>query len=382
MTAEKAKPPYSRTRPFPGKLLVNRRISSEDSGKETRHFEISIAGSGFNYEPGDSMAVYPSNDPQLVEEIIQALGASGNETVPATKTESAPFRDALLRNYSITTPTPKFLKAIVERASATPLLGDLLDPSRKHDLQQYLWGMEVIDFLVDHPSARFTPTEFVGLLSKLQPRLYSIASSLRLYRDEVHLMVDVIRYESHGRMRAGVASAFLADRTNDGFVPIYPAVAKHFHLPENPDTAVIMVGPGTGLAPFRAFLQERQAIGARGRNWLFFGSQREACDFSYREDLERFKANGVLNRLDTAFSRDQAQKMYVQHRMLENAAEIWRWLEEDAQFFVCGDASRMAKDVDAALHKIVREQGGRSVEAANAYIEKLKTDRRYKRDVY
>jgi len=382
MIAETAKPPYSRTRPFPGKLLVNRRISSEDSGKETRHFEISIAGSGFHYEPGDSMAVYPSNDPQLVDEIIQALGASGHETVPATKTESAPFREALLRNYSITTPTPKFLKAIVERASATPLLGDLLDPSRKHDLQQYLWGMEVIDFLVDHPSARFTPAEFVGLLSKLQPRLYSIASSLRLYPDKVHLMVDVIRYESHGRMRAGVASAFLADRANDGSVPIYPAIAKHFHLPENPNTAVVMVGPGTGLAPFRAFLQERQAIGARGRNWLFFGSQREACDFSYRADLERFKADGVLTQLHTAFSRDQAQKMYVQHRMLENAAEIWRWLEEDAQFFVCGDASRMAKDVDAALHRIIREQGGKSVEGANAYIEKLKTEKRYKRDVY
>src|SRR6267378_2666819 len=252
MTAETATLPYSRTRPFPGKVLVNRRISGEDSRKETRHFEISIAGSGFRYEPGDSMAVYPSNDPQLVEEIIRALGASGEETVPATKTESTSLRNALLRNHSITAPTPKFLKAIVERASATPLLDDLLDPSRKHDLQQYLWGMEVIDFLVDHPSARFRPTEFVGLLSKLQPRLYSIASSLRVYRDEVHLMVDVIRYESHGRMRTGVASAFLADRTNDGVVPIYPTVAKHFHLPESSDTAPIMVGPGTGLAPARA----------------------------------------------------------------------------------------------------------------------------------
>src|SRR5205814_5191543 len=176
MTAETAKAPYSRTRPFPGKLLVNRRISSEDSGKETRHFEISIAGSGFNYEPGDSMAVYPSNDPQLVEEIIQALGASGNETVPATKAESAPFRDALLRHYSITTPTPKFLKAIVERASAAPLLKDLLEASKKQDLHVYLWGMDVIDFLLQHPSARFTAPEFVGLLSKLQPRLYSVAN--------------------------------------------------------------------------------------------------------------------------------------------------------------------------------------------------------------
>ncbi|HEY2103104.1 MAG TPA: sulfite reductase subunit alpha [Chthoniobacterales bacterium] len=381
MIAERASSPYSRTNPFPGKMIVNRRISGEESRKETRHFEISIAGSGFRYEPGDSMAVYPSNDPELVQEIIQALGATGREIVPATKTESASLREALLRNYSITIPTPKFLKAIVERAAATPLLGDLLEPSRKHDLQQYLWGMEVIDFLVDHPSARFTPVEFVGLLSKLQPRLYSIASSLRLHPDHVHLMVDVIRYESHGRLRKGVASTFLADRAETG-IPIYPAMAKHFHLPEDPDTAVIMVGPGTGLAPFRAFLQDRQFMGARGRNWLFFGSQREACDFSYREDLERFKSQDMLARLDTAFSRDQAQKIYVQHRMLENASEIWRWLEDGAHFYVCGDASRMAKDVDAALHKIVREEGGKSVEQANAYVEKLKTDKRYKRDVY
>ncbi|MEY2493144.1 MAG: sulfite reductase flavoprotein alpha-component [Verrucomicrobiota bacterium] len=363
-------------------MIVNCRISGEESGKETRHFEISIGGSGFRYEPGDSMAVYPSNDPELVQEIIQALGATGNEIVPATKTESASLREALLRYYSITIPTPKFLKAIVERAASTPLLGDLLESSRKHDLQQYLWGMEVIDFLVDHPSARFTPAEFVALLSKLQPRLYSIASSLRVHPEHVHLMVDVIRYESHGRIRKGVASTFLADRAEAGGVPIYPTVAKHFHLPEDPDTAVIMVGPGTGVAPFRAFLQDRQITGARGRNWLFFGSQREACDFSYREDFERFKAQDILERLDTAFSRDQAQKIYVQHRILENTAEIWRWLEDGAHFYVCGDASRMAKDVDAALRKIVREEGGKSVDQANAYVENLKTDKRYKRDVY
>lgn len=381
MIAQAAAGQYSRTNPYPGKLLVNSRISGPESEKETRHFEISIVGSGFRYEPGDSMAVYASNDPELVEEIVHALGASGDEIVSAGKAETAPLRQALLRNYSITTPTPKLLKAMVERAAATPLLGDLLEPSRKHDLQQYLWGMEVIDFLVDHPSARFTASEFVGLLSKLQPRLYSIASSLRAYPKEVHLMVDIIRYESHGRIRKGVASTFLADRADAG-VPMYPAVAKHFHLPEDPDTAVIMVGPGTGLAPFRAFIQERQITGARGQNWLFFGSQRRACDFSYREDLEKFEACGMLARLDTAFSRDQSQKVYVQHRMLENAREIWHWLEEGAHFYVCGDASRMAKDVDAALHRIVREHGGKSVEETNAYVEKLKTDKRYKRDVY
>src|SRR5437773_3015750 len=255
---------YSPTNPFPGKMVVNRRLYERNRNKETRHHELSLAGSGLTFEPGDSMAVCASNDPPLVEEIIRALGATGDEIVPAGKNETVPLRRALLRNYSITTPTPKFLKAIVERASAAPLLEELLRPDHKHDLQVYLWGMEVIDFLLEHPSAKFRPEEFVGLLNKLQPRLYSVASSLRVYPEQVHLIVDVIRYESHGRVRKGVASSFLAERADDVPVPVYPSSAKHFHLPENPDTPVIMVGPGTGIAPFRAYLQERQAIGAKG----------------------------------------------------------------------------------------------------------------------
>jgi sulfite reductase (NADPH) flavoprotein alpha-component len=263
------------------------------------------------------------------------------------------------------------------------LLKDLLEPERKEDLDRYLWGMEVIDFLNEHPSVRFTPGEFVGLLTKLQPRLYSVASSLRVYPEQVHLIVDVIRYESHGRVRKGVASSFLAERADDVPVPVYPSSAKHFHLPEDPNTPIIMVGPGTGIAPFRAYLQERQAFGAKGKNWLFFGSQREKCDYAYKEDFDRFKRDGILTRLDCAWSRDQAHKVYVQHRMLENAPEIWKWIDsEGAQFFVCGDARRMAKDVDAALRKIVQEQGGKRVDEANEYVEKLKSDKRYKRDVY
>jgi len=290
---------------------------------------------------------------------------------------------ALLRDYGITQPTPKFLKAIAERASAAPLLTDLLDPERKQDLETYLWGMELIDFLVEHPSAHFAPEEFVGLLTKLQPRLYSVASSLKAYPDQVHFIVDVIRYESHGRIRKGVASSFLAERANDVPVPVFPSVAKHFHLPENPDTPIIMVGPGTGVAPFRAYLQERKAIGAKGKNWLFFGSQHEKCDFAYREEFEAFKKEGILTRLDCAWSRDQPEKVYVQHRLLKNAAEIWKWLDaEGAHFFVCGDARRMAKDVDAALRKIVQEQGGKGNDQANEYVEKLKSEKRYKRDVY
>jgi len=373
---------WTRQNPFPGKLVVNRRLSSDDSKKDTRHFEIDLTGWGLNFEPGDSVAVYPTNDPNLVNEIIRALGAKGDEPVSAAKT-TKPFREALLRDYSITQPTPKFLKAIAERASAAPMLRELLRPDRKHDLENYLWGAEVIDFLRDHPSVKFTPAEFVGLLTKLQPRLYSVASSLRVFPEQVHLIVDVVQYESRGRVRKGVASTFLAERADKVPVPVYPSSAKHFHMPEDQSLPLIMIGPGTGVAPFRAFLQERQALGAKGKNWLFFGSQREKCDYAYKEDWERFLRDALLTRLDCAWSRDQAHKIYVQHKMLENAAEIWKWIDGDgAQFFVCGDARRMAKDVDAALRKIVQEQGGKSVDEANAYVEKLKTNKRYKRDVY
>jgi sulfite reductase (NADPH) flavoprotein alpha-component len=373
---------WTRSNPFPGKLVVNRLLSGPESEKDTRHFEIDLKGWGLSFEVGDSLAVYPTNDPALVEEIIRALRAKGDETVTAAKTQKS-LREALLRDFSITQPTPKFLKAITERANSSTLLKDLLQPKRKEDLDRYLWGMEVIDFLTEHPSAKFSPEEFVGLLTKLQPRLYSVASSLRAYPEQVHFIVDVVRYESHGRMRKGVCSSFLAERADHVPVPVYPSSAKHFHLPEDPDTPIIMIGPGTGIAPFRAYLQERQALGAKGKNWLFFGAQREKCDYAYKEDFDRFKRDGVLARLDCAWSRDQAHKIYVQHKLLENAAEIWKWIDADgAQFFVCGDARRMAKDVDAALRKIVQEHGGKDVEAANEYVEKLKSDKRYKRDVY
>jgi sulfite reductase (NADPH) flavoprotein alpha-component len=375
-------PQWTRQNPFPGKLLVNRRLSTPDSEKDTRHFEIDLTNWGLKFEPGDSVAIYPTNDPALVEEIIHALGAKGDEPVPAAKT-TKPFREALSRDYSITQPTPRFLKAIAERASAAPMLKELLHADRKHDLENYLWGAGVIDFLLDHPSAKFKPDEFVGLLTKLQPRLYSVASSLRVFPDCVHLIVDVVKYESRGRVHKGVCSTFLAERADNVPVPTYPTAAKHFHMPEDGNIPLIMIGPGTGIAPFRAFLQERQALGAKGKNWLFFGAQREKCDYAYREDFHQFREDGILTRLDCAFSRDQAHKIYVQHRLLENAAEIWKWIDGDgAQFFVCGDARRMAKDVDAALRKIVQEQGGKSVEEANAYVEQLKNDKRYKRDVY
>ncbi len=377
-----AAPAWTRSNPFPGKLTVNRRLSGSESEKDTRHFEVDLTGWGLSFEVGDSVAVYPTNDPALVDEIIRAIGAKGDEIVTAVKTQK-PLREALLRDCSITQPTPKFLKAIVERASAAPMLKELLHADRKQDLADFLWGMEVIDFLTEHPSAKFTPDEFVGLLTKLQPRLYSVASSLRAFPDQVHFIVDVVTYESNGRVRKGVCSTFMAERADNVPVPVYPSSAKHFHLPEDGNTPLIMIGPGTGIAPFRAFLQDRQVTGAKGKNWLFFGAQREGCDYAYKEDFAQFKRDGFLTRLDCAWSRDQAHKIYVQHKLLENAGEIWKWIDsEGAQFFVCGDARRMAKDVDAALRKIVQEHGGKSVEEANQYVEKLKSDKRYKRDVY
>ena len=382
-TAAVATPRYTRANPFPARMLVNRLLSGPESAKDTRHFELDLTGWGLSFEVGDSLAIYPTNDLELVDEIIHTLGATGDEEVPRQRGEPTTLCQALLRDYSITQPTPKFLRAIAQRANAAPTLHYLLAPDRKQDLETYLWGMEIIDFLSEHPSARFAPEEFVGLLTKLQPRLYSVASSLKAYPEQVHFIVDVVRYESNGRLRKGVASSFLAERADDVPVPVFPSVAKHFHLPENPDTPIIMVGPGTGVAPFRAYLQERQATGAKGKNWLFFGAQHESCDFAYGEEFKVYLKEGLLTRLDCAWSRDQAQKIYVQHKMMENAAGIWQWIEaEGAHFFVCGDARRMAKDVDATLRKIVQEQGGKSPDQANEYVEKLKSDKRYKRDVY
>ncbi len=376
-------PVYGRANPFPGKLVVNRRLSGPESEKDTRHFEIDLKGWGLNYEVGDSMTVIPTNDPELVDEIVHALCAKGDEPVPSVNkgAPALPLREALLREYRITQVAPKFLKAIAERASGAPLLNELLDPERKQDLDTYLWGMEVVDFLVEHPSVHFSPEEFVGLLAKLQPRLYSISSSLKLHPEEVHFTIDVVRYESHGRKRKGVCSSFLAERAEKAPVHVFPNTSK-FRLPKSGDTPIIMVGPGTGIAPFRAFLEERKAVGAKGKSWLFFGSQREKCDYFYKDEFDALKSEGFLTRIDCAFSRDQEKKVYVQTRMEENAGELWKWLDDGAHFFVCGDAKRMAKDVDATLKKVIQEQGGKSVDEANEYIEKMKSEKRYKRDVY
>ena len=344
---------YSRKNPFPGRMLVNRRLNSPDSEKDTRHFEISLEGSGLTYEVGDSMAVYPTNDPALVDEILKALDAKGDENRRQPGNPNDATR-RLLRDYSITQVTPKFLKTIAERASAAPLLNELLEPERKHDLETYLWGLEVIDFLVEHPSIKFAPQEFVALLPKLQPRLYSIASSLKFCPEAVHFIVDTVKYRSHGRTRKGVCSTFLADRCSDSPVPIYPTPSK-FRLPE--DITCRSSWSGRARVSRHSALSCRNArrpAPAARRGCSSVRSARRATFFT-RQDFEKFMADGVLSRIDTAFSRDQAHKIYVQDRMKEASGELWKWLEEGAYFYVCGDAKRMAKDVDATLRQIVQE---------------------------
>jgi len=374
--------PYTRANPFPAKVAVNRSLCGQGSEKDTRHFELDLKDWGLNYEVGDSMTVWPTNDPALVDEIIAKITAKGDEPVKGLAGEKT-LREVLFRDCRITQTTPKFLKAISERAvNGAPLLSELLKPERKLDLEKYLWGMEIIDFLIEHPSIKWTPQEFVDTLAKLLPRMYSISSSLKAHPEQVHFTIDVVHYESRGRKRKGVCSTFLSERSKDTPVPVFPNASK-FRLPEDGNTPIIMVGPGTGVAPFRAFLQERKATGAKGKNWLFFGSQHKHCNYFYENEFEKMKSDGFLTRLDCAWSRDSAEKSYVQHKMLNCADEIWKWVEsEGAHFFVCGDARRMAKDVDAALRQIVQGKGGKTEAQTNEYVEKLKADKRYKRDVY
>ncbi len=373
---------YSRKNPFPAKLKTNRKLTAEGSAKDTRHFEIDLADSGIVYEVGDSLGVFPTNNPALVEEILGVLGFSGEEQVSDTAGNPVTIREALTRFYVITEKDKKLLAAIAEKDPTASHFVPMTTPEGRAELEVYVRGREVIDPLLAHPAAKFTPEEFVKCLRKLQPRLYSIASSQKAHPTQVHLTVASVRYETYGRRREGVCSTFLADRADNAPVPVFVHTAKHFRVPEDPSTNAIMVGPGTGIAPFMAFLQERKVTGATGKNWLFFGDQKAATDFLYREELEAWQSEGTLHRLSTAFSRDQTEKIYVQHRMLEAAQELYDWLEQGAFFYICGDASRMAKDVDAALHKVVETAGGKSPEEAASYVEELKKSKRYRKDVY
>jgi sulfite reductase (NADPH) flavoprotein alpha-component len=368
-SSESAATGYSRKNPFPAPVLAVRKLNGEGSAKEVNHVEFSLEDSGLAYEAGDALGVMPQNCPLLVADILAALGYDGEEAVP-TPLGELPLRRALTECYDLGKPTPELLGLLAPVAAGVAAGGAAATP------------FHVIDALAGAP-ARPTPTAFVGALRLLQPRLYSISSSPKAHPGRVHLTVGAVRYEKDGRMRKGVCSTFLAERAlAAGKVGVFVHVNRSFRPPPAGDTPMIMVGPGTGIAPFRAFLQERRATGATGRNWLFFGDQKAACDYLYREELADMRSSGLLTRLDLAFSRDQAAKVYVQHRMLEHAAELYAWLEAGAHFYVCGDATRMARDVDAALHEVVRTAGGKSPEAAADYVNALKAAKRYARDVY
>lgn len=381
---------YNKDNPFPARLAENRLLSQAGSAKETRHFVVDIAGSGLSYKVGDSLGVFPANRPTEVAELLEALGASGEELVaPAMLklTEPISLREALTSRLALAGPTPRLVKLLVEKASDPAeliRLNALLEPEAKDELKGYLEERHYIDVLSEFPSARPTPQELTDLMRKLMPRLYSIASSPRVSPTGVHLTVAVVRYEQTGRERVGVCSTHLADRwpVQEATAPVFVS-HSHFGLPEDhADRDIIMVGPGTGIAPFRAFVQERVAMGAKGRNWVFFGDQKRATDYLYEDEWENYLAQGQVTRLDLAWSRDQEHKVYVQDKMREAAAELWSWLESGAIFYVCGDAKRMAKDVDQALHDIIAGQGGLTPEAAADCVKQLKKDKRYQRDVY
>ncbi len=371
---------FSKTNPFPAPLLKNVSLTKPGSSKEVRHYELSIQGSGLSYEAGDALGVVPVNCPEAVGDLLAALRCTGEESISVNGTTLS-LRGALTRHFDLTKPTNELLAAIAQRSTSDEL-DSLLKRERSADLKRWLWGRGIVDLLL-LMSESFSAGDFVNLLRKLTPRLYSISSSPKAHPGEVHLTVSAVRYQAHGRARKGVASTFLADRVgDDDRVKIFVQPARGFKPPTDNDSPAIMVGPGTGVAPFRAFLEDREAAGARGKNWLFFGDQKQATDFLYEDQLVSWHKDGHLTRLDLAFSRDQKEKCYVQHRMLESAPELWSWLQGGAHFYVCGDASRMAKDVDAALHAVAQRAGGLSCDAAVEFVKTLRDEKRYQRDVY
>ena len=380
---------YSKDHPFPARIVENRLLTKPGSAKETRHFAVSLAGSGLRYKAGDSLGVYPSNRPADVAEILGLLGASGEEPVsPAMLklTEPISLRDALGSRLALAGPTRKIVETIAAKATNADekaKSAGLLLPETKEILATYLDEREYTDLLAEYPSAKLTPQEFVDHLRKLMPRLYSVASSPKVHPNEVHLTVAVVRYVTNHRERFGVCSTFLAERVPVGSTPMSVFVShSHFGPPDDGAKDAIMVGPGTGIAPFRAFVQDRIANGATGRNWVFFGDQHRATDFLYEEEWTSWLAQGKIARIDTAFSRDQSSKVYVQDRMRENAAGLWSWIKGGAYFYVCGDAKRMAKDVDTALLDVVAQQGGMDAAASAEFVKQLKKEKRYQRDVY
>lgn len=372
--------PYGKKNPFPAPVLSVKHLTAEGSPKETIHIEYSLDGSGMEYIAGDALAVIPSNDPFLVDALIEKLGFCPCSMVPAPDGEPSTLREVLINCYDITN-VNKGLLTKWAAASGNQELEALLARD-KEALSNFLWGRDVLDLATEYPAKFESAEAFVSLLKKIMPRLYSIASSPNAHPEEVHLCVGAVRYTARDRKRGGVCSTYMADRLQPGHTAkVFVHTNKNFRLPEDGNTPIIMVGPGTGIAPFRAFWEERIASGAQGGNWLFFGNPYKATDFCYEEELDKLTGADKL-KLSVAWSRDQEKKVYVQHLMVQEGEELWKWLEKGACFYVCGDASRMAKDVDAALHEVIRTWGGKSPEEAAEYVADMKKHHRYQRDVY
>ena len=376
-------PEHTHTREHPFHAAVRERtpLTSGVSSKLTMHLGLALDDSAMHYQAGDACGVIAQNDPALVDEILALLPFDGSTTVELPKLGAVPVQQALLHHLQPTRLSRKIVHHFAHKTAAKALT-TLLQPEQAAHLETFLYDRGLIDLLQDYPGAITASDELVAILPRLAPRLYSISSSPAAHGREVHCTIAVVRYRSHNRERGGIASTMLNDRVAVGArVPIYIQPNKKFRLPAA-DVPMIMIGPGTGIAPFRSFLHERQALGHKGRNWLFFGERSAQTDFLYCHELQTMTASGHLTRLDTAFSRDQAHKIYVQDRMREHGAELWRWLGDGGQVYVCGDASRMAKDVDAALHEVIAHHGNMSADAAKEYVSQLHDDRRYHRDVY
>ncbi|ASV18796.1 MULTISPECIES: NADPH-dependent assimilatory sulfite reductase flavoprotein subunit [Klebsiella] len=370
--------PYTKEAPLTATLSVNQKITGRDSEKDVRHIEIDLGDSGLRYQPGDALGVWYQNDPQLVKELVELLWLKGDEPV-TVEGKTLPLAEALQWHFELTVNTATIVEnyaTLTRSESLLPLVGD------KAQLQQYAAATPIVDMVRFSP-AQLDAEALIGLLRPLTPRLYSIASSQAEVESEVHVTVGVVRYEIEGRARAGGASSFLADRVEeDGEVRVFIEHNDNFRLPANPETPVIMIGPGTGIAPFRAFMQQRAADGAQGKNWLFFGNPHFTEDFLYQVEWQSYVKEGLLTRIDLAWSRDQQQKVYVQDKLREQGAELWRWINDGAHIYVCGDANRMAKDVEHTLLEVIAEYGAMDAEAADEFLSELRVERRYQRDVY
>lgn len=373
---------HSRDNPYLAEVIDKRPLTQDVSSKLTVHVGISLAGSGVHYEAGDACGIIAQNDPAVVEEILFRTNFSPNHIVTLPKIGTTTLHEALTHHLHPSRLTRNTVQAYAALGDCCKLQ-HLLSAEAHRELDAYIYDRGLIDLIEDCPGLLTSPAQLIGVLPKLSTRLYSISSSPTFHNGELHATVAVVRYRSHNRDRGGVCSTMLSDRTPLGArVPIYIQANRKFRLPADSTAPIIMIGPGTGIAPFRSFLHERRALGATGRNWLFFGERSASTDFLYRDELEAMRNDGHLTRLDTAFSRDQEHKVYVQDRMIEFGAEFWKWLNDGASIYVCGDASRMAKDVDRALHRLVQEYGQKDPEAAQEFVHELQEQKRYHRDVY